>query len=204
VSFPSGEFGFAVCDVAGKGAPAALLSGVVQGIFYAESSRGEGPAKTLGRVNEELMRRAIDSRFATMFYGVLSENGTLTYCNAGHNPPLLVRHESIDRLEMGGLVLGAFDKVRYQEGTAVLEPSDLLVVFSDGIPEARSPSGEEFGDRRLMECILASHRASPPTVVGRILEAVRGFAGGSQQTDDVTALAVRYQTTTAAPFVRLS
>jgi serine phosphatase RsbU (regulator of sigma subunit) len=194
VHLPSGEFGFAVCDVAGKGAPAALLSGVVQGIFYAESGRGQSPAETLTRVNKELMRRAIDSRFATMFYGVLSEDGALTYCNAAHNPPFLLRGDRVDRLDTGGLMLGAFDQVSYQEGKIVLAPGDWLIVFSDGISEAVNPSGEEFGDHRLLDCVQASRMGTPSVVVAKLLEAVSVFRGASTQNDDVTVLVLRYVT----------
>jgi sigma-B regulation protein RsbU (phosphoserine phosphatase) len=196
VDLPSGDFGFAVCDVAGKGAPAALLSGVVQGIFFAESRLGRGPARTLERVSEELMRRAIDSRFATMFYGVLSSNGTLTYCNAGHNAPIMLSGDGTARLDTGGAMLGVFDKPNYQEGTIKLEPTDLIVVFSDGIPEALSPSGDEFGDERLQECLEANRTADPSRVVEHLLAAVSEFSRGSGQIDDITVLALRY---TSAP-----
>ena len=86
------EFGFAVGDVAGKGAPAALLTAVLQGVFASQASSGTGPAMTLSRVNQALIRRSVESRFATAFYAVLTPDGKLTYCNAGHNPPLLIRH----------------------------------------------------------------------------------------------------------------
>lgn len=196
VDLPLGDFGFAVCDVAGKGAPAALLSGVVQGIFFAESRRGNGPARTLERVNEELTRRAIDSRFATMFYGVLSQDGRLRYCNAGHNPPFLLKGDNAQRLETGGTVLGVFDNVRYQEGTDELEPNDLLVAFSDGVSEAQNTSGEEFGEFRLLSCVREASAADPLTVVESLLRTVRVFCDGASPTDDVTALALRYKART--------
>jgi sigma-B regulation protein RsbU (phosphoserine phosphatase) len=192
VDLPSGDFGFAVCDVAGKGVAAALLSGVVQGIFFAESRRGERPAPTLQRVSQELVRRAIDSRFATMFYGVLSRDGRLTYCNAGHNPPFLLRDHQLLRLDTGGVILGVFDRTAYQEETVQLEPGDLLVVFSDGIPDALSITGKEFGEDRLLSCVRSNQTAHPSRVIEALLTTLRRFCRGTSQTDDVTALAIRY------------
>lgn len=192
VELPSGDFGFAVCDVAGKGAPAALLSALVQGIFFAESVRGDGPARTLERVSDELKRRAIESRFATMFYGVLSKAGRLIYCNAGHNPPLLLTRDGARQLETGGVVLGVLDPTWYQEAVVPLEPGDLIVVFSDGIPEALNAAGEEFGDDRLSACVKGNRAADPSGIVETLLATVREFSGGAIQTDDVTALALRY------------
>lgn len=192
VDLPSGDFGFAVCDVAGKGVAAALLSGVVQGIFFAESRRGQGPARTLERVSEELRRRAIDSRFATMFYGVLSSDGRLSYCNAGHNPPFLLRDGSLLRLDTGGVILGVFDGTSYQEETVQLVPGDVLVAFSDGIPDALSATGEEFGDDRFLSCVQSNQMAHPSQVIEALLTTLRRFCRGTNQTDDVTALAIRY------------
>jgi sigma-B regulation protein RsbU (phosphoserine phosphatase) len=201
VDLPSGDFGFAVCDVAGKGVAAALLSGVVQGIFFAESRRGERPARTLERVSDELVRRAIDSRFATMFYGVLSRDGRLTYCNAGHNPPFLLRDHQMFRLDTGGVILGVFDRTAYEEETVQLEPGDLLVVFSDGIPDALSVAGEEFGDERLLSCVQSNQMAHPSQVIEALLTTLGRFCRGTSQTDDVTALAIRYINRTQPDYI---
>jgi predicted ester cyclase len=99
----SGGFGFALGDVAGKGPPAGLLAAVLQGILAAHVDVGGAPAETLKRVNESLVRRAVESRFATMVYAALSHDGRLTYCNAGHNAPLLIGRRGLLRLEKGGL-----------------------------------------------------------------------------------------------------
>jgi sigma-B regulation protein RsbU (phosphoserine phosphatase) len=104
----NGQFGFAVGDVAGKGPPAALLAARVQGILAAQSYGDILPAETMANVNRVLSRRVVESRFVTLMFGVLSSEGLLTYCNAGHNPPLLVRRSGIERLDKGGLVLGVF------------------------------------------------------------------------------------------------
>ena len=107
--FSNGTLAFALGDVAGKGPPAALLSAMLQGIFTACAHLGDTPAETVERVNKALVRRPIESRFATGLYAMLSCEGRLTYCNAGHNPPLLFGSGGIRRLDRGGLILGAFE-----------------------------------------------------------------------------------------------
>ena len=106
----SGAFGLAVGDVSGKGPPAALLAAMLQGMFSMEADTGHAPSVTLARMNVALVRRGIEPRFSTLFYGVLSPEGVLRYANAGHLPPLLVRRSGrIERLSAGGPILGVFD-----------------------------------------------------------------------------------------------
>lgn len=192
VDLPSGEFGFAVGDVAGKGAPAALLTAVIQGVFSSQAYSGMGPAVTLSRVNQALIRRSIESRFATAFYAVVSKDGKLLYCNAGHNPPLLVRKDRVERLEKGGLILGLFEHATFEEDTVSIEAGDILITFSDGVTEAMSASGEEYGEERLLECVQKNRAQSTSDLLDSILASVKAFAIGAVQSDDVTALVVRY------------
>jgi phosphoserine phosphatase RsbU/P len=192
VDLPDGEFGFAVGDVAGKGAPAALLTAVLQGVFASQASSGTGPAMTLSRVNQALIRRSVESRFATAFYAVLTRDGKLTYCNAGHNPPLLIRNDRVERLETGGLILGLFEHATFEEETVRVSPGDILVTFSDGVTEALSLLGEEYGEERLLECATQFRDRSVPDLLEGILASVRQFTVGAVQSDDVTALVLRY------------
>lgn len=187
-----GEFGFALGDVAGKGAPAALLSAVLQGMFAMQSSLDEGPALTLHRINTALIRRGIESRFATMMYGVLYPDGRLVSCNAGHNPPMVLGRQGITRLETGGLILGLFETASYEEETVQLEKGDLVVVFSDGVSEARNVNDEEFGEERVIEVLMNDRDAEPQVVLERLLSRIREFAAGAVQSDDVTIMVVRY------------
>src|SRR6059058_5867114 len=114
VDLPSGQFGFILGDVAGKGSPAALLAAAVLGMFSAEATYQQRANELILRLNHGLFRRAIEARFLTSFYGMLSPNGSLTYCNAGHNAPLLVtKNGGIRRLETGGVVLGLFDAAQF-------------------------------------------------------------------------------------------
>jgi sigma-B regulation protein RsbU (phosphoserine phosphatase) len=192
VDLPAGEFGFAVGDVAGKGAPAALLTAVLQGVFASQSSSGTGPALTLSRVNQALIRRSVESRFATAFYAVLTPDGQLTYCNAGHNPPLLIRKNGVEHLEKGGLILGLFEHATFEEETVQISPGDVLLTFSDGVTEALSASGDEYGEDRLLECAMHFRDRSVGDLLEGILASVRQFTAGAVQSDDVTALVLRY------------
>jgi phosphoserine phosphatase RsbU/P len=187
-----GRFGFALGDVAGKGPPAAILTAVLQGIFVAQSFASVSPSETLARINLALIHRSLESRFATAFFGVLDTQGTLTYCNAGHNAPMLIGRSGMRRLEEGGLILGIFENVTYEQGTVRLEPGDTIVVFSDGVSEALSAQNEEFGEPRLQRLVEKNLSAGPQEMLEHLLEAVRDFTTGAVQNDDVTALVVRY------------
>jgi phosphoserine phosphatase RsbU/P len=187
-----GAFGFALGDVAGKGPSAALLTAMIQGIFSAHVGTASSPAQLITLVNEGLLRRSIQSRFATVVYGALARDGQLTYCNAGHNPPVLMGRGGIRRLETGGLILGLFPRAIYEQETLVLEPGDLLAIFSDGVTEALNAAGEEFGEERLLACLNANRQCRPPELLERLLSSVRGFTAAAAQHDDVTALVLRY------------
>jgi phosphoserine phosphatase RsbU/P len=192
VDLASGEFGFALADVAGKGAPAALLAAVLQGSFDAQASFGVRPAETMVRLNKALVSRAFGSRFATMFYAVVSPEGRLTYSNAGHNPPFLLRAASVERLTRGGLILGLFETAAYEEETLTLGAGDTIVLFSDGVSEALDTAGTEFGEDRILACAQANQASDPPHVLEQLLAAVKEFSAGTMQHDDVTALVVRF------------
>ena len=178
--------------MAGKGPPAALLTAALQGMFMAHAASEGGPAATLSRVNQALMRRAVQNRFVTMAYGIISPAGQLTYCNAGHNPPMLFTRGTVQRLEEGGMVLGLFGHAQFAQATLSLDPGDVLVVFSDGVSEATDVAGEEFGDDRILSCIGANLHLDPAALLDQLLAAVRQFTEGTIQRDDVTALVLRY------------
>ena len=192
LSLPGGAFGFALGDVAGKGPPAALLTAALQGIFAGHAAAGGGPANTLTRVNRALIRRAVQNRFATMVYGVLSAEGKLAYSNAGHNPPMLISGSAVRRLDQGGLILGLFPEAAFDEEAIQLNREDLLVIFSDGVSEAMNRKGEEFGDARIVSSITTHLDRDPRALLDGLLAEVRKFAAGAPQNDDVTAMILRY------------
>jgi len=192
IDLPDGSFGFALGDVSGKGPPAALLTAMLQGIFSTQAFAPVEPATMLSRVNRALLARGLESRFATIFFGVVSAGGRLTYCNAGQNPPLVVTTDAIQRLETGGTIVGLFSDAVYEQADVQLRSGDLIVAFSDGVSEALNPAGEEYGELRIQQ-LISEHRLEPSdAVLESLLDSVRSFAHGAPQNDDVTAVVVRY------------
>ena len=190
IELPSRDCAFVMGDVSGKGPAAALLAAMVQGMFSVEAPVGDGPAATLERINRRLAARAIGSRFATLVYAVLSADGRLVYANAGHNPPVLLRHSHLQRLTTGGPIVGAFRDARFEEETLQLHDRDTLLMFTDGVTEARNAGEEEFGDERLVECVTPP--AEPADLLSRVFTAVRDFSAPAEATDDITLLVTRY------------
>jgi sigma-B regulation protein RsbU (phosphoserine phosphatase) len=192
VEMADGSLGFALGDVAGKGPPAALLSAMMQGIFAAQAATNDAPSKTIARVNLALYRRGIESRFVTLMYGVLDAAGRMVYCNAGHNPPLVIGARGVARLERGGPIVGLFETASYEEETVQLASGDWLVVFSDGISEALSASAEEYGEARIIDVVQRNAGLDPPRLLEALFTDVREFARGAPQSDDITAMVLRY------------
>jgi phosphoserine phosphatase RsbU/P len=192
LDLPDGRFGFALGDVSGKGPPAALLTAVLQGLFAGQIFAPVDPAEMLNRINKALLARGVEGRFATIFFAILGADGQLTYCNAGHNAPMLLSAGGVRRLEVGGMVVGLFPFATYEQETLQLAPGDSLMVFSDGVSEALNVGGDEFGDPRIEETIVARRGEEPTVVLQALLAAVKTFAHGAAQNDDVTAMVVKF------------
>jgi serine phosphatase RsbU (regulator of sigma subunit) len=190
-----GSFGFALGDVSGKGPSAALLSAMLQGILWTQSFAPVEPAVMMTRINQALLARGIDNRFATIVFAIMRPDGRLTYCNAGQNPPLLFSASRVRKLETGGTIVGLFEHASYEQEEIQLTAGDLLAVFSDGVVEALNPAGEEYGEARAQSAIAPHWRESSDVVLQSLLESVRTFAHGAPQHDDVSALIVRYTPT---------
>ena len=198
IDLPDGGLGFALGDVSGKGPPAALLGAMMQGSLTAQAyfSAAAGPACTMEAVNKALVLRGSQGRFVTLFYGVLFPDGRLTYCNAGHNAPMLVAKDaSVQRLEAGGMVLGLFDGVAFEEATVTLRRGDFLVVFSDGVSEAMDADENEFGDEHLVKSLTSMTAQEAKSRLDHLFASVKQFTAGAAQNDDVTAMIVEYHET---------
>ncbi len=193
VDLSNGSLGFALGDVAGKGPPAALLSAMMQGIFAAQAASSDPPSLTVSRVNLALYRRGIESRFVTLMYGALYPDGRLQYCNAGHNPPLVVGPTDFRRLERGGPIVGLFEGATYEEETVTLTVGDWLIVYSDGVSEALSAEGEEYGESRILTCVRKNLDMEPQALLESLFADVRDFARGAAQSDDITAMVLRFR-----------
>ncbi|PWT80414.1 MAG: hypothetical protein C5B57_12310 [Blastocatellia bacterium] len=189
---PGGNFRFGLGDVTGKGPPAALLSALVQGILAAQASADARPDEVIAFLNQTLLLRRLETRFVTLFLAVLSPGGIITFCNAAQNPPLLFTQAGTRRLETGGTVIGSFAGARYDHEDVQLAVGDTLVLFSDGIVEARNVSGEEFGEVRVREVVQATLGESPKGILDAMFDAVRVFARGAAPHDDLTAVVLRF------------
>jgi ketosteroid isomerase-like protein len=191
IELPSGDVGIAMGDVAGKGPAAALLAAMLQGMLVSEAGAERGPGATLSRMNRQLAARAVAGRFATLVYAVLSPGGRLVYANGGHNAPAVVGGDDIRRLGATGPILGMFPDATFDEETLQLGDRETLVMFTDGVTEARNTSDEEFDEDRLLAC-LASEAASPPAaMLAQILASVRSFSQQTEQADDITVTVTR-------------
>ncbi len=193
LDFDGQAFGFTLGDVAGKGPPAALLSALMQGMFASQvHGMTSGPAAFVTVANQVLCRRGIESRFVTLMLGIVSMDGTLTYTNAGHNPPFVIGPGGVRRLEDGGPVVGLLEFAPYSQASVSLTPGDTVIVFSDGVSEAQDAAGEEFGDDRLLAAVQAAGAVDAQTLVTRVFDAVKVFTAGTAQGDDITAMVIRY------------
>jgi ketosteroid isomerase-like protein len=193
LDLPSGDAGIVIGDVSGKGPAAALLAAMLQGMFAVEAPAGDGPAATLSRINCRLAARDLHARFATLVYAVLSPDGRLTYANAGHNAPVLVGRDGVRRLTTGGTILGAFADATFLEETLQLQAQDTLIMFTDGVTEARSADDEEFGEDRLMACLTMRSGSTPGDLMNQVFTAVGAFAHGVEQSDDITVTVTRFR-----------
>ncbi len=186
------EFHVLFGDACGKGTPAALTAALVQGILAGAVKAKAGPASVVAHVNRALCRRSVAHRFLTLFYGVMTRDHRLTYCNAGHCRPMLVDGSTIRRLSAGGAPPGLFGDADYEEESVSIANGDTLVVFSDGVSEAENDE-QEFGDARIQEIVANCRTVGASAIRDRLVNAVTDFTRGSRQRDDMAVLVVRYQ-----------
>ncbi len=187
------RMGLAIADVAGKGIPAALIMAGFRMSLLAEVRNEFAIRAVMRKVNSLLYESTERDKFVTAFYGVLDyRNHALVFSNAGHNPPIL-RHRdgTIEYLLDGGLALGIMPDSRYEERPMPLRPGDVLVLYTDGVSEAESPDGEQFGTTRIEQVMARMMDASAQEIVDGIIEAVRQFAGERGQNDDLTLLVMK-------------
>ncbi len=193
ISIAESRMCVAVGDVSGKGLPASLLMANLQATLRGQAHRDPVPISCLKRCNSMLFHSTNPEHFVTLFFGLLDlENHELTFCNAGHNYPLLFSAGVPPRLlETGGVVLGVIKEYRFEQETVRLSPGDVLVIYSDGITEAMDSTEIEFGESRLNE-IITTHLDDPAEdLIGRVFEAVKAHAGGHPQSDDMTMVVIK-------------
>jgi sigma-B regulation protein RsbU (phosphoserine phosphatase) len=185
---------FLVGDVSGKGIGAALFMARAKTVFDTEASREADPGALLARVNRSLCRENDAGMFVTAVAGVLDlASGELSFALAGHDPPVLVPAAAPPRALSadGGRVLGLIDGSDFPVNRLRLAAGDAVVAYTDGVSEAQDRAGGFFGVERIVATVLAARGAAAPALTAGLLEAVRAFAGGAPQSDDITILTVR-------------
>ncbi len=185
-------------DVSGKGLGAALLTTMLQGALSG-MTLGTDPARVFDHVNRFLCDHSQVGRYATMFFGVLDQQGHLEFINAGHPSPILIRRGVAEEaFTEGSYPVGLVPEAEYTSVCLKLEPGDTLVLFSDGVTEAMDPDEQMFGIARLKEILTGQLECPLEKIQKCVLEAVENFARGAHQADDLTLLIVRYRATAAA------
>ena len=189
-----GTFGLLIADVSGKGIPAALFMALSRIVVRVNALWHRDPAKVIGSANNIITQDSKAGMFVTLFYGSLSEKDrTLTYVNAGHNPPLWYssRDGSIRELVPTGIFLGARENEIYTSETIRIEPGDILVLYTDGITESINSREEMFGEERLKSVVRMHARDSAQEILEHILEMVGSFSGDEPQYDDITLMVIK-------------
>ena len=188
------RIGFVVADVSGKGVPAAIFMAVSRTLIRATGVRGVSPAECISYSNGLLAQESANYMFVTVFYGIYNiATGQVTYTNAGHNPPYLMKVDgTILQLPFSSdLVVGAIDDFKYSEETLQLEHGDTLLLYTDGVTEAINSGDEEFGEQRLQAVLAQLTSNSSQDIIERIKACVSDFAGEAEQSDDITLLAIK-------------
>jgi sigma-B regulation protein RsbU (phosphoserine phosphatase) len=189
--FSDHHFGICIADAVGKGVPAALLMSNIQAMVKGLAQDNLPPSQLCEQLNSFVCKTITPNKFITFFYAHLdSERRMLRYANAGHNPPILARRDgTFVRLTTGGAVLGVRSEWRYSQGQIELDSGDRLLLFTDGVSEARDPAGEEFGEGRLIELFLSMPEASPLLLKRKLMQSVTDFCRSPLQ-DDATLIAI--------------
>jgi sigma-B regulation protein RsbU (phosphoserine phosphatase) len=188
---PGGRLVFTIADISGKGVSAAILMANLQALLRVLAPSAAEPSAVCRQLNEHLHQVTDAAKFATLFYAEWnSKERCLNYVNAGHNAPLLLGNGRCERLEQGGMPLGMFPAAKFDTGRICLKPGETLVLYSDGITEAATTTGEEFGELRLEEVVKVNCGKPLPEIQARVLQAVRKWSGPSTE-DDMTLMLVR-------------
>jgi serine phosphatase RsbU (regulator of sigma subunit) len=190
-----GRTAFLIADVSGKGLGAALLTTMLQGALSA-MTLGTDPARVFNHVNRFLCGHAEVGRYATMFFGIIDDDGHLEFINAGHPSPFLIRNGVAEEaFTEGSFPVGLVPEAEYTAACLKLEPGDTLVLFSDGVTEAMDPNDELYGVPRLKQVLTGLAECPLEEIQKCVLESVENFARGAHQADDLTLLVVRYRAT---------
>jgi phosphoserine phosphatase RsbU/P len=195
IPLKKGTMGIMIADVSGKGIPAALFMALSRIVVRVNATwYMNRPAMAIRNANTIISNDSRGGMFVTLFYGVLeADSHTLSYVNAGHNPPIICHADGEDLTELTatGIAIGALSDAEYTAETAALKTGDVIVLYTDGITEAENARQNMFGEERLNEVIRASRGLPAADIITAILESVRTFTGGYPQSDDITLMVIR-------------
>jgi sigma-B regulation protein RsbU (phosphoserine phosphatase) len=186
--------GVVIADVSGKGVPASLFMMITRTLLKAAGLSGDGPGACLERVNDLLEAENDQAMFVTVFYGVIDlSSRTMAYANGGHNPPMLLQADGTVRSvePLGDPILAVVPGAGFREARLDLQPGDALLLYTDGLTEAFSAAGEEFGEPRLTAALAGAKGGEAAAVADHCIAAVEAFSGGAAQSDDMTCLVAR-------------
>jgi sigma-B regulation protein RsbU (phosphoserine phosphatase) len=188
------RLGIVIGDVSGKGVPASLFMAITRTVIRLVARQDDDLAIGIGRANALLSAENDSAMFVTLIYGVLDfTTGMLTYCNCGHNPPLVIRGDGArEKLMLTGLPLGVMPDAEYATRAIVLAAGDRLFLYTDGVTEASTEDGAEFGEWRLEAAIDELRHSPARNMVEDLVQRVDAFAAGAPQADDITCLALIY------------
>jgi sigma-B regulation protein RsbU (phosphoserine phosphatase) len=186
-----GRVGLAIADVAGKGIPAARLAARTRYLLEALAVERRDPADVLQRLNAALVQDSATTLFVSLFYGVIEPAaGTFRFASAGHVPPVLLRADAPEGtlLDVTGLLLGILPEAQYVSHATTVGPGDLLVLYTDGLTEARRSDGELFGEPRLAAVVAAARDGTAEDVADAVMRAVADWAGEGPRDDRALAV----------------
>ena len=196
-----GRLAFAIADVSGKGVASALMMAVGRAVLRSAASQFTDPSEAVASTNDQLCSMNPKELFITAFFGVIDlELGTLTYVNAGHDPPYIIAPNGGPEMipHTGGIALGVLPDLQYAETTIPLDAEASLFLYTDGITEAENDTGQQYGRERLEEQLAALAGEDPKRVMDEILSELAEFRGETKQFDDITCMALRFNGGAAA------
>ena len=199
------NLGIVVADVVGKGIAASLLMASVRSSLRAFTQDIYDLDEIMARVNRAMVRDTLDNEFATLFYGVFSpQTRRLTYCNGGHEPPIILRDGKIISLDIGGMIIGVDSEQEYEKSIVELMPNDYILMYTDGLTEAFNYANKQFGRERIYDALkeCAEQGMNADTSLKHIMWQLRNFTGLRSPVDDTTIVMIRV--TDEAPLPELA
>jgi phosphoserine phosphatase RsbU/P len=193
LEYPDGRVGLVIADVAGKGLVAALMTTALQARVLLLAEEMQTASQLVARLNTSTGKKAPSHRFITLFFGLINaDRSELVYCNAGHTPSLLARADgTVERLAAGGLPLGLFPTVQYEEVAVKVSRGDVLLLYTDGVTEAMNDRGDEFGEERLAGALREHRGESVTRIIDGVERALSEWCGDVRLADDIAMVVAK-------------